>query len=569
MNKNHQINQLRKAGQLDAAQAMAESWLAGQPEDGWARQAYAWVLYDLAKQHLGAGDAEAARACVARFAELELPPEEALLHERFGFLRLQVHEPVQRATALSKALKHRDALQLLWRVFRREPDLAAVPALHTKLAWGIWHLLRELPAEPEAAWRQVQGLTGMYRELSLLPRPSLTHSMVLSQLLRLPAPLRQRFDFLAWFRFWNIPDDFEERDWQPYQAQGKQWLSTAEKACNAWCKALAQAQSLPTAELEDALGRIEAIAQQRPGLPWLPYYIGKIRITHSQGGETARQWLLPFVRAKHTEFWVWDLLADTWAAESDEGRIWAEACLCQALLCRAEPQFLPKVRLRLAKLLIGQGKWPAAKYEIEAVAALKAGRGEPCPTQALAWQRAEGYAGTACPSAAQQQDYYRQQAQQAEALVFGEKLRQGVGVIEGIDPRNQMAYFALTPEVRGRFPIRRFSRLPLQLGQFFRFRLLLLEKGGRAFWQVLDLAPSQDEPEKTICQNFKGPFRQFGNNPVGMVGKAFIPAALARALQLRDGQPAHVRAVWSFDPKRQKWGWKAVAGEASNNAFKN
>jgi hypothetical protein len=557
-----EINRLRKAGQLAEASELAQALLAAQPGDRRVQQAYSWVLYARAKQHLEASEAAAAAACLAAFDGLGLPLEEALLHERFGYIRLQTDERVQQAAVLSKAKRYREALQLLWRIFRREPALAAVPALHAKLGWEIWHMLRDLPPEPQAAWRQVEGLVGMYQQLSLLPRPSLVHSMVLSQLLRLPLPLRERFDFLGWFRFWKIPGDFEERDWQPYLADGKQWPSTAEKACNAWCKALANARQLPPEELGEALERIEAVARLRPEFIWLPYFIGKIRIAHSGSPASARAFLLPFVRSKHTEFWAWDLLADTWG-EHDEGREqWVEACLCKALSCRAEPQFLTKVRLRLASLLIGQGGWAAAKHEIEAVAALKASRQEACPPQVIAWQQAEWYEASPYPTAAEQAAYYRQQALQAEALAFGDRLREGVGLIEGIDRNTDTAYFALTPEVRGRFALKRFRKLRFHPGQFFRFKLLMVEKKGREFWEILALEQTRDRPVKEICQDFEGPFRQLGNHPVGMVGKAFVPAALARSLGLQNGHHASIRAVWAFDPKRQEWGWKGVGVEA-------
>jgi predicted Zn-dependent protease len=558
MSTTTEITRLRKAGQLEAASTLAQELLAQQPGDRWVQQAYGWVLYAQAKQHLEADAAAAARACLAAFDALGLPPEEALLHERFGYVRVQADERVQQAAALSKAKQYREALQILWRIFRREPALAAVPALHAKLGWEIWHLLRALPAEPQAAWRQVAGLAGMYRQLSLLPRPSLGHSMVLSELLRLPPGLRERFDFLDWFRFWKIPDDFEERDWQPYLAEGRSYPSMAEKACNAWCKALANARHLPAEELEEALARIEAVAQQQPAFVWLPYYLGKIRIAHSASLAAAREALLPFVRHKHTEFWAWDLLADTWAGPSPEEQAQREACWCRALLCRTEPQFLVKVRLRLAQALAAREAWAEAKYEIEEVIALKTARKEQVPGTARLWSQAPWYAAAEKPARGAQLDYYRQQAAAAEALVFAENLREGVGVIEHIDQNTGTAYFALEPEVRGRFALRRFRKLSFAPGDFLRLRLLKVEKHGRAFWEVLSLEQTDEWPVKEICRRFEGPFRQFGQHPVGTVGKAFVPAALARALGLRDGEPAAVRAVWAFDVKREQWGWKAV-----------
>lgn len=550
------VTRLRKAGQLEEARELALRLLAEQPEDIWNRRAWAWVLYAFMKKEWDAGNHSAAKAHFDAFEALQMPADDTMLHDSFNHYRLRFQPAVQRAEAAVQNKDYREALKVLWNLFQKDEQLAALPDMHTKIAWEIWHNLRELPPDTGAAIRQVNELTRMYRQLRLLPMPGLVHSVVLSQLLRLPQMVRDNFDFLEWFRFWIIPGHFQEKDLLPYVTAEFQLPSTAEKACNAWSKALvAKARELPEEEMASALDRLETMARQQPSFTWLPYYIGKIRLAASQSKDSARQWLLPFVRLKHTEFWAWDLLADSWLPQDPDA---AEACLCKALSCRTEPHFLTKVRLRLIQLLVNRQAYDQAKYEIETLTRLKQERNEQLAGDLIRLPQAPWYAAAVNTGHEAQKAWYRRGAVRAEQLVFANDMLQGPGVIEGIDRNTGAVYFALRPEVRGRFPAKRFARIQFRPGDVFRFKLLKKLKNDQAFWEILAVENTRELPPPEICRDFSGPFQQFGQQPVGKVGEAFVPSHIVRALSLQNGQPATVRAVWALDPKRKEYGWKAV-----------
>ncbi len=551
-----EVTRLRKAGQLDEAHELALRLMAEQPDDVWNRRAFSWVLYALMKRELDNNNLPTAQAHFAAFEALGMPTEETMLHENFGHYRLRFHKKAQQADACAQQKDYAKALDILWGIFRQDETLAALPDLQYKIAWEIWHNLRTLPPDTGPALRRLNELTQMYRQLQSIKKPDLVHSVILSELLRLPQLVRSNFDLLDWFRFWIIPDHFAEKDWLPYVTQDKQLPSNAEKACNAWSKVLVEnAGRMPEQELEDAIQRLETVAQAHPEFTWLPYYIGKIRLSGAGDHAAARQWLLPFVRIKHTEFWAWDLLAEAWIGESDDK---AMACLCKALSCRTEPQFLVKVRLRLIQFLVKQQDYDHAKFEIETLIQLKESRKEQLPGDLIRLPLAPWYAAAANPGPQAQTAWYRSFLPLAESLVFADDLISGPAVVEGVDPNTGAVYFALRTDVRGRFPSRRFPKIAFKPGDLLFLKVLKKERNGQSFWELLSLEHTTQWPPNDLFREFTGPFRQFGKQPVGKVEEAFVPSHIVKARQLTDGQTATVRAVWAFDPKKQQYGWKAV-----------
>lgn len=508
-----EITRLRKEGKLDEAHALALETMAANPDDIWNRRAYAWVLHALIKRCLANEQVPEARVHFSTFLAMNMPAEETLLFENFNHFRLRIHPQGIKAEKLSRQKKYREALNAWWTVYQEEEELKTLPDLHFKIAWEIWHNLKTLQAASSANLKLLETWTQLYRQLDFLPKPSLPHSMVLNQLLRLPEPLRQSFPFLDWFRFWQIPGDFTEKDWQPYVTQEKKLPSLAERACNAWCRALIkEGRFLREEEVANALTRLEAIADAHPEFIWLPYFTAKIRLVTSTGSpEETRIRLIPFVQSKHTEFWAWDLLADTFPPqEADE----IEACLCKALSCQADPKYLVKVRARLAEIRRKKG--------IPEDAPLEKG------------------------------------VQTAEALVFADRQCAGTAVIEGIDRNTGAVYFAMSRDVRGRFPSRKFPNLSFHLGDLFNLKLLRVEKQEKKFWEVLSAEPTKDTPLEEVCRVFSGKFEQKKGQSFGFVEEVFVPPPLVRQYDLSDGREIAVTAVWALDSRKNQYGWKCV-----------
>ncbi len=552
-----EVTNLRKAGRLAEAHAMALELMGAHPEDVWNRRAYAWVLYALAKEALERGARKEAAAHALQFDALAMPDDEVLVHQYFSGIRLKLHPKAAKAEAQKQAGNFPAALNSLWEIYEKEPEWSASPELHQQIAWAVWRLLKNLDPASRDSFSLLQTWTSRYRMLTGIARPSLVHSVLLNQLLHLPEPLKAGFDFLDWFRFWNIPNDLEEKDWQPYAGSDHTSPPLAERACNAWCRALIrQGRGADQEEVREALSRLEAVSAEHPEFAWLPYFIAKIRIEVLAADlVSARKELLPFVRKKRSEFWVWDLLADTFGPEEAGLK---EACLCMALTCRTEPQFLVKVRLRLARLLLERKEYGRARYELRALESLKKERREQVPAEVAEGLLRPEILQAEFPDSASQQAYYQEKAALAENLAFENRLVRGVGVVEGIDPNTGTVFFVLTREIRGRFPADKFRKWTFQPGDFLELTLAEREKEGTAVWQVQSIRPSQQAPPEEVFRIVSGPIKRPQGHAAGWVHDVYLPPRLMDASGLKTGDVAGVAAVWSFDPKKKQFGWKAL-----------
>lgn len=502
------ITRLRKEGKLKEAHSLALEGMAHQPEDIWIRRAYCWVLYAMTKQCLEKGDLKEAAGHFETFLTLKMPADETILYENFNHFALRLHPKAIKAKKLSEEKKYKEALRMLWDLLEEE-NLKTLPDLHIRIAWEIWHVLKTLEEASGPNLKALEKLTEQYRQLTYLPRPSLAHSVVLGQLLRLPEGLRGSFDFGEWFKFWRIPEDFMEKDWLPYN----QAPSLAERACNAWSRSLVQkGRFLPPEEVASALEKLEAIADAHPGFTWLPYFTAKIRLATSTGSpEEARARLLPFVRSKHTEFWAWDLLADAFPPEETA---MIEACLCKALSCKADPKYLVKVTARLGRIRNQMGIQEDAPLE-------------------------EG-------------------AARAEEFVFGNNRVQGTAVVEGIDRNTGAVYFALSREIRGRFPSRKYPKWNFQTGDLFDVKLLQVDKNEKTFWEVRSVEPATGMPHEDAFRLFSGKFKQNKGQAFGFVEDAFVPPPLVSRNKLSPGQEIQIWAIWALDPRKNQHSWKAI-----------
>lgn len=550
----HDVYRLRKAGQLQEALALAEQLLQADPDNAYTRGAYAWVQYNLLKQAMLEKDFKAAQTHLQTFDGLNMPPEEEMLHQSFNAYRARLQPEVLSADALSEKGKHEEALEVLWRLHEAQPNS---PTLQTKIAWEFWRYLKTLPTTEELYFPRFLLWTKRYRELHALERPSKVHSAVLGQLLHIPPEWRSDALLLDWFRFWRIPEDFQEKDWLPYAGEGFTAPPLAERACNAWCRALIkEGRHLSAEAVETALGKLEAIHSRHPEYSWLPYFLAKIRIEALRAEpDKARATLLPFIHKKHKDFWAWDLLADTFG---EQERRQQEACLCKALSCAAPPHFLTKVRQRLIRLLLERKAYAQARYEVEEIQRIKVQRKEQVPLEVTRWATQEDLLQHPAAESKAQQRYYQELGKEAEALVFGDARICKTGVIEGIDPNTSNVFFAVDKEVRGRFPGDKFRQYRFTPGDLFDFTLSPYEREGQNFWRVLHIAPPTGPPDTNLYRLFTGPLRQKTGQHFGFVGDAFVPANLISAAGATPGQTLEVAAVWTFDPKKQQYGWKAV-----------
>jgi tetratricopeptide (TPR) repeat protein len=291
------------------------------------------------------------------------------------------------------------------------------------------------------------------------------------------------------------------------------------------------------------LSRLDAFSEANPSMLYLLYYRVQLRLKTGQLAD-ALHILLPFARQKQRDFWVWDLMADLHPDKPDLQL----ACYARALTCKGKPEFLVKLRQKLARLLVQQGRWAEARTEIDEVLRVRTAHQWRIPAEIADWVRASDYAKVEArvPDA----EAYQQMAALAAPLLFDPRAAV-LGVVSGINEQKRTAHFVVSEEVSGGFGYAALGFEPA-VGDCL---LLHLEPrtapDGTAFQKVVHASPTA-AVATPLLRTVTGIFKKVGT--VGFVGNAFVEGALAS--QLEEGKTYLVQAVKSFNARRQTWGWK-------------
>lgn len=113
---------------------------------------------------------------------------------------------------------------------------------------------------------------------------------------------------------------------------------------------------------------LDQAIREFPNNIWLQYRKGKLLITANKFDE-ARKYLFPIVLKKHSDFWVWSTLGDTYLQEDIEKSI---ACYCKGILEAGanrgrKEEFVSTLRCNLARIFINKEMLSEAKFEVNKI----------------------------------------------------------------------------------------------------------------------------------------------------------------------------------------------------------
>ncbi len=359
------INRLRKAGRLNEAYQAAEAFWQQFPFSAIARNAMAWVVYDLARQNATFERQQQFLRCLDKINSIGMPtvPDDTFW----------------------------PAVEWLAR------GMVATVDRHTST--------RGLPADTRFFDQLLQRLLAMP-----LRQPSDHHSALLQTMLRVKVDWNRFDEFCRWWDFQNLrPDDF-----LPFETQGGQRVRPlAERAFMAYSKCLWQKP--PSDYTMQWAERLALISQQHPDYTFMPFYRAKLMIKCGRSAE-ARAVLTPFAQRKQNDFWVWELLGDI----ADEHR--RLPFYAKAALCAAPPEMLVNLREKLAAELARLQHWPQAKTELQTLVHTRRAKQWAIPAKVMEMTSQPWFEQTQADTRAA--DFYRPLAQQAEKEVLGYEKKQ-------------------------------------------------------------------------------------------------------------------------------------------------
>lgn len=345
-----EITALRKSGHLQEALEAAEIEFA-QSINKYTIGALFWCLNDLYKQKNG----EEATSIIERMKALyddycigdEFMQKALATAERRSLQHFQeIKDAVENAKKGADAISaHQQAI-----VWYNEGQLDR--QLYSDFGWLTYYALKQT-ALGEFQKRKV--LLNQYLQLDL-PKPSILHSLILGEAIKLEQNTPLQFRIRDFIRIWGL-ENLRDDDWEQYRTEkGHTLPSTVEKLIGVYAKEL---KTDRVEAPEDFSKLVDKALVKYPKSQNMPYFKATVLISQGKVQE-ALAYYKTLILQFPSKFYLWNQTAEL--VEDIETKI---GLLCKALTCGTDDEFLGGVRLRLASLLYQDGMSKNAKHELE------------------------------------------------------------------------------------------------------------------------------------------------------------------------------------------------------------
>lgn len=378
-----EIKELRQAGKLAEAYAMAKAELDADLSNIWGMRNLSWVLY--AQLDELASNLDAFLAKINEVKELDLPASEEMFFENISIV-------------ISKA------------------------------ATVITH-------EATLDINKIHRLFDSIKELSL-KRNSKWFSVLFNAMHKGMKESNRYIEFADWWDFKNFrPEDFQKEK----MPNGKEVMAIAEQAYIAYAKHLLPKQTqhgeiiFNKDKAEAFLPVLSQIVEDYPQFQYPAYFNAKLLLALGNMDNMLES-LLPFAKKKRNDFWVWEILAE--AFSSDPEKVFA--CYCKALSCKSPDEMLVSLRQKMARILISRKLFNEARTEIDLLVHARTEHGFKIPAEVTNWQGMDWYK-TAVPSKSSF-GFYKAYVPIAEALLFSDVSEESV-IVEFVNADKKILNF--------------------------------------------------------------------------------------------------------------------------------
>jgi len=493
-----EIKELRQAGKLEEAYAMAKAELEADLSNIWGKRNLSWVLY--AQLDELASNLDAFIEKINEVKELDLPASEEMFFENLSIV-------------ISKAA----------RVITHEPTMD-INKIHR-----LFDSIKELSLKRNSKWFCVL-FNAMHKGMKESNR---------------------YLEFADWWDFKNFrPEDFQKEK----MPNGKEVMAIAEQAYIAYAKHLLPKQTqhgdiiFNKEKAEAFLPVLSEIVEDYPQFQYPAYFKAKLLLALGNKDNMLES-LLPFAKKKRNDFWVWEILAE--AFSSDPEKVFA--CYCKALSCKSPDEMLVSLRQKMARLLIARKLYNEARTEIDLLVHSRTEHGFKIPAEVTNWQALDWYK-TAVQSKSNF-GFYKSYVPIAEALLFSEVPEESV-IVEFVNADKKILNFIASETKFGFLKYDRFFS-DVKVGDTLKVRF----QGGsnEGMHQLYTAIKVNDEAfKKHFMKELQGVVRIPAGKPFGFMDDVFIHPSLVTKYKLIDGMQFTGNAIKSFNREKKQWGWKLV-----------
>lgn len=298
-----EIQQLRREDRLKEAYQKAQEYLTLEEPDCEVLRLYVLIGTDMAQRYIVANEFDACLSIIADFGRLVIPNEEIGVYKNIA--------NIVRSFVLKIQEKSTPDFLLLNQLF----DAVKPISLH---------------------------------------HAGVSFSILLKSMLKL-----KKWSRLGEFAHWCGIENLSAEDYQPFITnQGKKVMSLAEQLSIAVAKYLLE---LCNEELTKAyIQQLSELYQSHTDYTYPPYFLAKLYISINQQDQ-AHEVLLPFVRKKSRDFWVWQLMAEIQHDKDKKVMYYAKALDCGS----RKEDMLVSLYEEAADYFVQAGYYSMAKWMIE------------------------------------------------------------------------------------------------------------------------------------------------------------------------------------------------------------
>lgn len=496
-----EIKELREAGRLDEAYAMAKAELAAETENIWAKRNLGWVLYKQLDET--ANNLNQFLIKLDELEKLELPESEEMLFDNLSIV-------------IAKAARHITNQQNI----------------------------------------NLDSLEVLFSNVKALPlvKPSKWYSSLFQAFHK---GFKETDKYIVFSDWWGL-DNFSDKDYQKDRMPGGREIpAIAEQAYIAYSKQLLPKQTMfgevifNREKAEKFMPKLDQIVESYLDYMYPAYYKAKLLLALGDE-ENLLSALLPFAKKKRNDFWVWIALSE--AFKDDEDKILA--CYCRGLACNSPEEMLVSLRQKMATIFIKKELYNEAKTEIEKIVAARTAKGWSITNTLTGWQNVEWYKKATAKKS--NYDFYKKYIDVADDLLYSDVEEENV-LVSFVNSDKKILNFIASEDKQGFFKYEHFLD-KVRVGDLLKVRFQGGSKDG--LYKVYTASKGADESLKQkFFREVEGEVRIAEGKEFGFIGDVFLHPTIISKNKLAAGMKIKGQAMKSFDPKKEQWGWKMISIE--------
>ena len=355
---------------------------------------------------------------------------------------------------------------------------------------------------------------------------------------------------------WAGFESFLAEDYEPFEINGRKIMSFVEQVIIGYAKVLLKGEpehlqggGVLSAKINEEktaqfLNFIDILIDEHPEFQYSLYYKSKLLLALEKF-EDAKKSLIPFVKMKKNDFWVWDLLGEAYADDANM----QIACVCKALTLNTKESFLVKVHQKLADLLVGKELYTEASVEVLNSITIRKKNDWKINNELIKYTHLDWFKKEV--NIKGNKNFYEEQSILAEELLYNNH-EEIVIVIDFVNTNKKVVNFIKDKITTGFFSYKHLKMSP-KIGDIYNARLNPIGEDG--FYKVLTFKKSLNE-ESEVIKNVSGSLRMAANRDFGFINDNFVAPDLIIKHKLKDGDEVHCKALLSFNKKKNEWSWR-------------